>query len=317
VNFTHGAGWQEAVTSVSDLGRWIESMQHIAGWSLEHRGPADASLIRAWALPDTVTAEEAILVCPAEPGRWLRLISFDDAQQEQIRSSGQAWETGGIFSILIYAADTRAAFERAQEIGWSAHNDPVVMAFGGRELANVVLRGPDGCNFGLYQPIKPEPETPPPFPKLGPPFTAQQMVRDTAKTESFYQAALGWDSWYSGETRLACNNFGVPENMIGVHAKDVAIMHAVPDSHGQVELVQWNGFTGRDFASRAVPPNLGHLALRWPVSDLDEYVNRIHASGYTLFTEPANCLLAPMGDVRICSVRSPDGVIIELVEPTE
>jgi hypothetical protein len=82
------------------------------------------------------------------------------------------------------------------------------MEFGARELLNVVLRGPDGCNFGLYQPLKPVPAEPFPFPKHGPPFNGQQMVRDTAGAEAFYVNTMDWNSWFAGEIRLMCNNFG-------------------------------------------------------------------------------------------------------------
>ena len=315
MHFTTGSGWQEAVTSVRDLGRWTEALDHLAGWSVVHRGDVDKSLLAAWQLPEAVDASEAVLICPQDATRWLRLVSFKSISQQQIRSSGQAWETGGIFSILAYSADTQAAFERAQELGWSAHNDPVLMEFGERELLNVVLRGPDGCNFGLYEPLKPAPEQPAAFPKLGAPFNGQQMVRDVAQAQDFYANILGWQSWYAGELTLACNNFGIPSNLVGVHPKRVAILHAREQCYGQTELVEWTGFEGRDFSSRATPPNLGHLALRWPVDDLQPYIDRCRELGVNLFVEPTRCDLAPCGEVLLCTVRTPDGVMIELVQP--
>lgn len=314
MQFTAGKGWQEAVTSVRDLDRWIEFLDYLAGWTLAHRGQTDPRLLEAWQLPQQTTAEEAIVICAEDPARWVRLICFRGVAQQQIRSSAQAWDTGGIFSLLAYCADTRGAFRRAQELGWSAHHDPVLMEFGERELLNVVLRGPDGCNFGLYQALKPAPDTLP-FAKVGPPFNGQQMIQSVAATQSFYADGLGWESWYAGETRLTCNNFGVPASLVGVHPKQIAIMHAAPGQYGQVEVVQWTGFTGESFADRAVPPNLGHLALRWPVDDAAARAQRLQDRGMTLFSEPARVSLAPLGDVLLCSVRTPDGALIELVQP--
>ncbi len=314
MNFITGQGWQEAVTSVRDLDRWVEALDYLAGWSLAHRGMIDKRLLKAWHLPEEYEAEEAIVVCREDPQRWLRLISFSGVPQHQIRSSGQAWETGGLFSILIYTNDTEAAFRRAQELGWKAHHDPVIMEFGDRELLNVVLRGPDGCNFGLYQPLTPVPDEPFPFPKLGPPFNGQQMVRDAAMAERFYQDILGWESWFSGEISLTCNNFGIPDNLVGVHPKRVAIMHPGHQSYGQVELVQWSYFVGRDFSDRAVPPNLGHLCLRWPVDDLEQVTSRLQSHNLTLFAGPIHVHLPPVGDVKLCTVRTPDGAMIELIQ---
>lgn len=314
MKLTSGGGWQEAVTSVHDLGRWIEALDHLAGWSVSHRGPTSTNLLAAWGMPDSVTAEDALLVCAEDTSRWLRLISFSGATQRHIRSSGQAWETGGLFSLLAYSNDVPAALQRAHDLGWLAHNDPVLMEFGDRELRNVVLRGPDGCNFGLYQPLKPMPETPFPFPKLGPPFNGQQMVRDAAASQAFYERALGWESWYSGSLTLGCNNFGIPENLMGLHPKNVSIMHGAPNAYGQVELVQWTGFSGRDFASHAVPPNLGHLALRLCVDDLEATITRIESANVPLYAKPVRVTLAPFGDVDLCTLRTPDGAMIDLIQ---
>ena len=313
MHFSTGLGWQEAVTSVRDLDRWIEALDYLAGWSVAHRGPADPRLLSAWGLPAHAAAEEAVVVCREDPSRWLRLMSFADIAQQQIRSSAQAWETGGLFSILAYTADTQAAFERAQQLGWSAYHDPVIMEFGERELLNVVLRGPDGCNFGLYQPLRPEPESAFPFAKVGPPFNGQQMILKLADTQSFYELALGWESWYSGETRLTCNNFGIPDNLVGVYPKQIAIMHAAQRHYGQVELVQWNGFEGRDFSDQAVPPNLGHLALRWPVADLETRLEQLEANSVPVLAL-TRCRLPPLGAVLLATLRTPDGVMIELVQ---
>lgn len=290
-------------------------MDHLAGWSLAYRGEMDQRMLDAWHLPVGTQGEEAIVICREDPARWLRFICLKNIKQRQIRSSGAPWEPGGLFSILIYAADTEAAFLRAQELGWTAHHDPVLMEFGDRELRNVVLRGPDGCNFGLHQPLKPVPTEPFSFPELGPPFNGQQMVADKAAAESFYTDALGWQSWFSGEIALSCNNFGIPDNMVGVHPKHVAIMHAVKEQYGQVELVQWTGFEGQHFGDHAIPPNLGHLALRWVVDDVDRLARQIKGSGPALFVEPVAVSLPPFGEVTLCTVRTPDGTMIELIEP--
>lgn len=314
MQFTSGGGWQEAVTSVHDLGRWIEALDHLAGWTVAHRGTASPDLLSAWGMPDSVGAEDAVLVCAEDTSRWLRLMAFSGAPQRQIRSSGQPWESGGIFSLLAYSNDIPAALGRAHELGWLAHNDPVLMEFGDRELRNVVLRGPDGCNFGLYQPLKPVPDKPFPFPKIGPPFNGQQMVRDAAASQAFYDKALGWESWFSGALTLGCNNFGIPENLMGVHPKNVSIMHGARDAYGQVELVQWTGLFGRDFAEYAIPPNLGHLALRLCVDDLDAAIARMDEAGVALHAARSRVTLAPFGQVDVVSVRTPDGALIDLLQ---
>lgn len=91
-------------------------------------------------------------------------------------------------------------------------------------------------------------------------------------------------------------------------------MHALPDVYGMVKLVQWEVFSGRDFTDRAVPPNRGHRALRWPVDDLDGVLERTnHAQGKRVEAHVVD--LAPFGRVRLAGVSTPDGALMELLEP--
>ncbi len=310
--------WQEAVVSVSDLDRWTAALDHLFGWKIAARGVIDRRMLDAWRLPAAAGGDEVVLVNPDDPPRRVRLMRFTGVPQVQIRSSGKGWDTGGVFSLLAYARDVDATFASAQALGWSAYNDPVDMHFGGRVLRNVVLRAWDGVNFGLYRPTVPPPPDPP-YAKAGMAFNGQQMVRDIGPARTFYRDILGWTAWFDGVTRLACNNFGMPENFAGRLPKNVIIAAGGKDAaggwdYGQVELVQWDGFTGRDFAERAVPPNLGILALRIPVSDVRAHAAIIEKRGGKVFTPPARVSLAGHGDVTVFGTRSPDGAMIEFIQ---
>lgn len=304
-----GGGWQEAVVSVSHLDRWVEALGIIGGWETVHRGAIATSLFAHWALPPVARGEEAVMAHPEDLDRWVRLIQVDSVAHQSIRGSAQPWDTGGIFSLLIRTRDIEGVLRRATNIGWGSFNDIDVMAFEGQRNRNVVLRGPDGVCFGLYESASdPAPHD------FGAPFTAQQMVRAIGPARDFYADVLGWSPWFDGETRLAINQFGMPTNYKGKVAKKVAIMHALPDVFGQVELVQWEVFAGRDVADRAIPPNRGHLALRWPVADLDTVLERAsQAIGTTVEAAPVD--LAPFGTVRLAGISTPDGALIELLEP--
>ena len=62
----------------------------------------------------------------------------------------------------------------------------------------------------------------------------------------------------------------MPANYKGKVPKKVAIMHAAPEAFGQVELVQWEVFSGRDLADRqyrptaATSPCVGRSAISTP-----------------------------------------------------
>jgi hypothetical protein len=301
-------GWQEAVVSVGDLGRWIEAFAHLGGWTVRHRGTGDSRLARHWRLADGVGIDEAVLTAPGDEARWLRLMRFKDARQTTMRGGAQAWDTGGIFSLLIRTNDIEGVLASAYELGWNSFNDIDVMSFESHVNRNVVLRAPDGACFGLYQSANAPAGR---GTALGMPHTAQMMVKDIGTAKAFFSATLGWSPWFDGETWLAINQFNMPANYAGRVPKSVAIVHARPDVHGQVELVQWRVFAGRDLTARTVPPNRGHLALRWEVDPATaETLRRRQAPA----NDTTRVTLEPWGEVRLSTLVTPDGAMIELIE---
>jgi hypothetical protein len=193
------------------------------------------------------------------------------------------------------------------------------MHFGERRLRNVVLRAWDGVAFGLYRQVSPaRPE--PPWSNAGMAFNGQQSVRDIVPARDFYYRVLGWTGWFDARIGLTCNNMGVPEPLVPAQRQDVIICAASRDDsgaweYGQVELVGWPGLHGRDFAARAVPPNLGVLALRIPVADLDAHWRALEARGAEPWYAPATVTIEPWGRVGIAGLRTPDGAIVEFFEP--
>lgn len=311
--------WQEALISVRDLDRWIEALDELFGWKLELRGEVDPAWLAAWRLPSAARAEEAVLFHPDDAPRRVRLVRFSGLPQVEIRSSGHHWDTGGIFSLLLYARDPDASFEAAQRLGWSAHHDPVDMHFGDRHLRNVVLRAWDGVGFGLYRQVTP-PRPQPAWTKAGMAFNGQQSVRDIGPARDFYGRVLGWEGWFDGRIGLTCNNMGVPRSLLSTQLQDVIICAAGRDAaglwnYGQVELVGWPGLEGHDFAARAVPPNLGVLALRIPVASLEARLRTLAERGVEPCTPAVSMKLEPWGNVQLAGIRSPDGAIIEFFAP--
>ena len=316
--------WREALVCVRDLDRWTDALGQLFGWRTVHRGPIDRALLAAWGLPASASGEDALLVEPSEGSsttladgaqRCVRLMQLHGVAQVEIRSSGNHWDTGGIFSLLAYARDVDATFCAAQQLGWSAFHDPVDMQFGERVLRNVVLRGWDGVNFGLYRVLSPSPPEPA-YARVGMAFNGQQSVRAIGPARDFYARVLGWTAWFDGVTHMTCNNFGMPENFVGKLPKNVIIAAGGKADDGswapgQVELVEWVGFGGRDFAERAVPPNLGIVALRIAVADLHAHCAQLVARGGILHSAPARVRLRPWSEVLLASIRSPDGALIE------
>src|SRR6266540_585637 len=90
---------------------------------------------------------------------------------------------------------------------------------------------------------------------------------------------------------------------------DIAMM-ATPDGHGRLELVKFHAPSGPggDRHAPANTPGIRHLAFA--VDDIDAAVAAVRARGGELVGEVEN-----YEDIyRLCYVRGPEGIIVELAE---
>lgn len=313
-------GWQEAVISVRNAEAWQKTLSELGGWEVVRRGTADQRLLAYWSLPRTASATEILMQNTGESRGLVRLIAISGVEQIQIRSNAQPWDTGGIFSLLVRSRDVTANFKEAQRLQFSGYNDPVDIDFNGVLLRNIILRGPDGVNFGVYERVNPKLEGYPNLKKLSQPFNAMQIVKDVDVAKAFYKEALGYAAVFDGTYTSAgpsANNFGLPANYANKIPMKVAIMGAAGTSQGHVELVQWDGFEGRDLAARAMPPNLGVMALRFPVANLNQRHDALQAKGIAIALPIKTMTLEPYGEVEMFAIRSPDGVLLELFAPKD
>ncbi len=318
-------GWKEAVTIVADLDTWCGLADRLCGWTMAYRGPVDRGILDGWFLDQSMSGEEALFHCGEEAQGFVRFVALSGVSgRQRVRSGAASWETGGIFSLMVRTKDLKAVFETALNCGWTTIADPVFIDYNGRKLANVILRGPDGVCFGVYERVKPPLEGWNHIKNISQPFNCMQIVRSRDATRDFHHNALGFDAYVDHSSHAAQqrdSQFGHPRNMTTDIETHAAIMHprgvlgADERENGRVELIQWDGLEGRDLSDRAVPPNLGHMALRWPVSDIEASAERIKTAGYTLYKDIGPAVIEPYGSVSLCGVRTPDGVLYELFQP--
>lgn len=315
-------GWSEAVISVSRLAVMEEFLTQVAQWRVVSRGETDPALLRHWGLPPQAHAREALLCNPGDQSGCVRLLEFRGVPQVQIRSGAQPWETGGIFSLMTRSRDIDGAFARARSLGYGGFSDPIYFDYKGVRLKNMVLRGPDGVNLAIYQREIPKLEGWSTIRGLSSPFNAMQMVHDRERSRAFWVGVLGYSSLSDAEfldEKPGENNFALPSNLVTSISRRHSILGkgvaGLANGAGtrQVELMQFVGLEGRDLSARAVFPNLGIVALRFPTANLDGYRRNAAAHG------AADCTVGMAkvkgwGQVRVCDLRSPDGVIAELLE---
>jgi catechol 2,3-dioxygenase-like lactoylglutathione lyase family enzyme len=101
------------------------------------------------------------------------------------------------------------------------------------------------------------------------------------------------------------------ERIIGLEGVQVDLaMMQTPDGHGRVELVKFNSpaHQGGDGHALANAPGIRHIAFA--VEDIDAVVAGLRARGEELVGE----LVRYEDSYRLCYVRGPEGIIVELAE---
>lgn len=307
--------WQEAVLSVRDLDESARFFIEVGGFETVHRGSIDERELGYWGLDEGAAGEHLLLRAPGSTDGWLRFVRFDGVERLPIRVGARAWDTGGYFSLMMRAHDLDAVYADALRLGWASESEPVRFDFPPSQLANVVLKGPDGINIALYERLAPPLDDFWQFERLSQPFNAMQMVADIEPADAFFTGLLGMSYFWSGDfldPEPGPNNFGLPQNLTTEIPRRTRILSAVPGEVGRLELMQFVGLDGRNLADRAAPPNLGIVSIRYEVSDADQAHARFTAAGGEAWRTPATITLPPYGEIRIFAMRAPDGAIVEL-----
>lgn len=314
-------GWVEALVSVSDAAPLRRFARDVAGWreyaalAIEHdlldfyaARPDAGSRPRQWLFADATKT----------PGL-VRILQFNDPASIAIRAGANPWDTGGILSLMTRSNRSPQVYRDAQRLGWNSFNDLVELYLPdtGVRLSNVIVRGPDAVSISIYERLQPRLPDEADLRRLRRPFNSMQSVRDMATARRFYTEVLGFEIVNQGEFAnpvRAPNNFGTPANLVVANPIPFCIVGPRKDGPTQIELVNMPGVEGRDLAQRAVPPNLGVLGLRFPVTDLGAVRKRLAGYQWPVARPVTRLRLAPWGPVDILAVQAPDGAWLEFLQ---
>lgn len=312
--------WQEAVVSVTDLDVTARFFREIGAYETKFRGPLSAGEIASWGLPEGASGE-ALLLGPADHEQGLlRLVRFDNAgRKEPTRPGARAWDTGCYFSIMIRMKGMQAIYDDAIAMGWWTETPITDLEFGTSKLKVVVYRGPDGVQVQGYERLEPPlPEAIGPFERLSKPFNMMQMVRDRDASYDFYTQLLGFHTFYKGKPYLATEPefmpLGIPQNLTTEIPYRAGIVSPVPGEFGRMETIEIMGLEGRDHAKRCHAPNLGILAVRFPVEDMADARALVLERGGTIDRDASTFSLPPYGEVTAFDLRTPDGALVQFFE---
>ncbi|MFN6935518.1 MAG: VOC family protein, partial [Tsuneonella sp.] len=143
---------------------------------------------------------------------------------------------------------------------------------------------------------------------------SMRMVRSRPAARDFYRDALGFGVLFDSDREPpepAFSNFGIPHNLTPQVARGAAALYPVEGETGRVEVMQIQGFTGRDHAAKASPPNLGILSVRYPVRALPAYRASMIAKGAPVAYAADQVPVPGIGTVDLVAVRDPDGSLTE------
>jgi hypothetical protein len=110
---------------------------------------------------------------------------------------------------------------------------------------------------------------------------------------------------------------GIPNNLLisgAVKERAASFLFAKDADGGSIEIFKFDGVTGKDFADRAHPPNLGVLSYRIHVPDLTAYAGTIASRGVEPRVPLTELTVAPYGKVRQMVVVAPSGAWLEFFE---
>lgn len=131
------------------------------------------------------------------------------------------------------------------------------------------------------------------------------VVRDLAGAVEFFEA-LGMEA--QGEGSVEGSEVDRIVGLEGVRS-DLVFMRT-PDGHGQIELVRFDSPPLRDGDADAPANTAGLRHLCFAVDDLDGTLADVQAKGAELVGE----VVAYGNSYKLCYVRGPEGVIVELAE---
>ncbi|MDX2143816.1 MAG: hypothetical protein SFV19_10710 [Rhodospirillaceae bacterium] len=317
-------GFQEAVLSVADLKAATDTWREVGDFEVICQGKADAAMAEFWGVAKTTAIDQVVLRKKDKTRGFIRLVKFNGVAQEQIRSSGMSWDTGGIFDIYMYVDDVTAVFGQLRARGWQSYNDPVTYTLGPFTVTEVMMRGPNGEVLCLMQ------RDAPPYDKaefglvpgagrgFGWPFNAALVHADYGPGENLFANILGWKMHLGGDSKSqppGDNPLGLPKNIaIDSARKFAAYAPHDTDRNGSIQVIANVGIVGRDFADRAEAPNLGILTLRVPVADLSAFATDFAAKGGVIAVPARDLDLAPYGKVKALAAVTPNGARIEFFE---
>lgn len=286
--------------------------------------PADDALRALWDLPHGTGGRLVWLEQPGATSGAIRLVAFEPRSPIVVTEGARPYDHGLIKNLDFFTDDVDGAYARLSAAGFPFPAPPVrypvpwgrgVFAyeahsagFEGVKLSVARLLGAPRKAFG-------EASHETPFTEVA---VAAQVVADFRAAERFY-----------------CDVFDcIPAaDTVVDDAGLIAALRLPPGTHlrmsfigpadavgGKIGLIAYEGpgvADARSLAARARPPHRGAVMMTFECDDLHARHALALAGGAAEVAAPARVALAPWGEATASSIRSPDGLLIELIQPRD
>lgn len=305
-------GFEEAVAIVADAGASAARLCAATGFVPLAQGPVDTGAMALMGLSGA--AREVLIGHPGVARGRIRLIQIDGPVAGLNREGGQAWDTGGIFDINLRALPSIEALQRAMVAQGFVAQAPITdWDFGAIAVREVVSRDADGLCIALMERVRPPLQG---YEGVSGPasfvFNSTQVVPDFDAARRLYHDCLGWLPVQETEGMAAqesgANCMGFPEGVAAGIPMRIGIYQPEGRMEGSVEIIQF-GVRGHDFSDRE-PPLRGWTSLRFPVTDLEEFIERA-AQGGCRIIGPVEAQWAPHPAGMAAAAITPWGARLE------
>ena len=307
----------EVVYSVGDMEKVKNFFCDYGGLDVVGDYESDRSVLDFWKLDDSVTATEKLIRFADHAAGSLRLVKYHNAEQKHIRSSQNPWDIGGIMDINLRVPEVAQTFNEIRDLGWHGLSDPLLQKMGPFELYDILMKGYDDIIIAFTHRVQPPLELPKGYKIPSHVYNSSLTVKNLEETQDFYVNKLGFSLLNEYEVKKDTpieNMFNIPMNMI----EDVTCKANIFSLDGTRDVMfqacEFEGVTGKDFSSLAIPPNRGLLMYRCEVENVEAYYDSLLEKGVQMHQPLQEITIEPYGKVNCFALRSPDGVWWEFLE---
>lgn len=312
--------WQEVMISVYDLDESARFYKEIAGYQEIWRGLESRNYLAHLGLDNDARAESLLLKSGDQDYGYVRLIKFSGVEgQVPTRPGARVWDTGCYASVMMRAKGMSSIYDDVIKMNWWTETPITSLKFGTSDLRIVIFKGPQGQQVEAYERLNPPlPDAFPDFERLSVPFNIMQSVKDRDVTHAFFRDIIGYDTFFSGPpvtaTEEAQMPLGIPLNQTTSSRYRAAIMYPKPSEVGRIEIVEFMDLKGENYADQCMAPNFGILSVSIPVENVDKARSELLERGYHGDITIHNATLAPYGQIKTFTIKTPDGANIDFYE---